>query len=48
MSKIEQVAKQEVEQENFREAVDKYKDKLKQPLWRKLFPWKVIFKIVRR
>lgn len=48
---IEQVKKQalkEIAEEDFRDAVNKYKEKLrnKKSLWHKIFPYKII--IIRR
>ncbi len=44
-SEIIKQAHFELEQEQFREAVEKYKQKLreKRTLWDKLFPWRVVF-----
>lgn len=42
---IEQKAKQELEQEKFRQAVDACKEKLKRPWHVKIFPWRISVKI---
>lgn len=44
---VKQQAEHEYQHELFREAVEKYKDKLRQiSLWDRLFPWRII--IVRK
>lgn len=43
MPTIEEVAKQELEDELFRERVEKHKQYLRErvPVWHRLFPWKI-------
>ena len=44
IEEIKKQAKAELEQERFREAVDKYKEelRLRKPFWDKFFPWKIV------
>lgn len=48
LDEVKRQAKLELEQEQFREAVERYKEKLKnkKSLWDKVFPWKVL--IIRK
>lgn len=45
---IEEIAKQELQQEKFRNLVDKYKEFLKTPWYKRIMPWEITIKIKRK
>ena len=48
LEEIKKQARKEIEEDDYRQAVDKYKEKLrdKRKFWNKVFPWKII--IIRK
>jgi hypothetical protein len=44
---IKEQALKEIEEENFRKAVEKHKQRLRLPWWRKIFPWRINLTIRR-